>query len=311
MNYVTLGRDGINVSKIGIGCWQASPDIWEVNEDEIVNGIVRSHELGVNLIDTAEEYGLGHSELVVGRAVKKLGRDNVIVATKVNPPHLRFLELQRACEASLKRLDVKQIDLYQIHWPDPYDQVPLRHTMKALEKLYTEGKIRAIGVSNFAVRDLEEARSYLSRTDIVSNQLRYNLIQREIEEEILPYCRRNKISILAWSPLALGLLTGKYRWDNKPTDKARESNPIFSDHNLREIEKLLTTLSELSKKRGKTIGQIALNWLMKDPLVIPIPGARNRRQAEENSSAADWDLTNQELNEIDLACNSLNIEYFP
>src|SRR5439155_302811 len=140
--------------------------------------ITRSHELGVNLVDTAEAYGNGHSEQVVGRALRDIGRDEFVVATKVHGANLRYDELQRAAAASMKRLGVNEIDLYQVHWPDPWEQIPLKETMKALEKLYTEGKIRAIGVSNFAVRDLEEARSYLSRTDIVSNQVRYNFLER-------------------------------------------------------------------------------------------------------------------------------------
>jgi myo-inositol catabolism protein IolS len=188
----------------------ASQRLVEGDDEQIVRAITKSHELGVNLVDTAEAYGRGHSEQVVGRALRDIGREEFVVATKVHGANLRSDELQRAAAASMKRLGVNEIDLYQVHWPDPWEQIPFKETMKALEKLYTEGKIRAIGVSNFAVRDLEEARSLLSRTDIVSNQVRYNFLQREIEEEVLPYCRKNNITILAYSPLAQGALTGKY-----------------------------------------------------------------------------------------------------
>lgn len=311
MDYVPIGKSGLKVSTIGIGAYQATNE-WSTTDDRsIIMAIRRSYELGVNLIDTAEAYGQGHSEIVVSRAVKEIGRNNVAIATKVVAPHLRYDELQKACEASLVRLGVKEIDLYQVHWPDPWEQVPLRHTMRALEKLYVEGKIRAIGVSNFAVRDLEEARSYLSKTDIVSNQVRYNLLQREIEEEVLPFCRKNGITVLAWSPLAQGALTGKYRFDNRPMDIARLNNRLFSAHNMREVERLLVVVVEIAKRHGKTAAQVALNWLTKDPLVIPIPGATRQSQAEENAGAVGWRLSNQELTEIERAYAALKIEYYP
>jgi Aldo/keto reductases, related to diketogulonate reductase len=132
----------------------------------------------------------GTVEKVLGRALKKYGRENFFVATKVYGAHLRYDELQRAAEASIKRLGVDRIDLYQIHWPDPWEQIPMSQTFRAMKKLYEEGKIRAIGVSNFAVRDIEEARGILGDVPIVSNQVRYNLLQRNIEEEVIPYCKK-------------------------------------------------------------------------------------------------------------------------
>ena len=221
------------------------------------------------------------------------------------------MEVLKACEASIKRLGVKQIDLYQYHWPDPWHQVPLKHTMRALEKLYTDGKIRAIGVSNFAVRDLEEGRSFLSKTDIVSNQLRYNMVQREIEEEVLPYCKREKITILGYSPLAQGVLTGRYNAANRPKDISRAENRLFSDANLRESQKLLTVLSAAAKRHQKTVAQVALNWLRREPLVIPIPGATTPKQAEENATSVGWKLSDDELKEIDKTLVNLKVTYFP
>lgn len=309
MEYFSVG--GLKISAIGIGCWQASAEWSSTNDDNIVAALKRSYELGVNLIDTAPVYGDGHSELVVSRAVKEIARDDLIIATKVAAPHLRYNDVQKACEASMKRLGVRQIDLYQVHWPDPWEQVPLRHTMKALEKLYDGGQIRAIGVSNFAVRDLEEARALLSKTDIVSNQVRYNLIQREVEEEVLPYCARNKITILAWSPLGQGVLTGRYRRENRPRDPARVNKPLFSDHNLSEVEKLIVALSKVGKKHGKTVAQVALNWLTKNPIVVPIPGASSQTQAEENAGAVGWRLSDQELSEIEHVQAGLEIKYYP
>ena len=289
MDYLTLGRNsGIKVSKIGVGLWQAS-DAWNGDDEQVVEAVERAQELGVNLIDTAEHYGNGHSESVLGSALKKLGRDNFVVATKVYGAHLRYDELQKAATASMKRLGVNEIDLYQVHWPDPWEQIPLKETMKALEKLYLEGKIRAIGVSNFAVRDLEEARSYLSRTDIVSNQLRYNLLQRNIEEEVIPYTRKNGISILAWSPLAQGALTGKYNLNKVPKGDIRDMNPLFASKNISQISQLIDVLSSIAKKYQRSVAQVALNWLAKIPDVVPIPGAKNSAQAFENVSSIDFE----------------------
>ncbi len=279
MEYITLGKSGLKVSRIGLGSWQASDD-WKGTDEDVIRALGKGYELGINLVDTAEAYGSGRSESVVGRAVKQIGRNNLVIATKVYGPHLRYDELQRACKASMARLGVNEIDVYQVHWPDPWEQIPLKYTMKALEKLYTEGKIRAIAVSNFAVRDLEEARSYLSKTDIASNQLRYNLLERNIEEEVIPYCRKNKIHILAWSPIAQGALTGKYNIKNVPKGDMRDINILFAPSNLTQIEGLLGTLSRIASRHGKTVTQVALNWLLKDQLVVPIAGVKTEVQAE-------------------------------
>jgi myo-inositol catabolism protein IolS len=305
---IELGRSGLKVSKIGLGVWQASSE-WRGNDKEIIGAIRRSWELGVNLLDTAEVYGEGHSEGVVGRALKAFGRDNFVVATKVYGSHLRFDELQRACAYSLRRLGIREIDLYQIHWPDPWEQIPLKETMKAMEKLHAEGKIRAIGVSNFAVRDLEEARSCLSRTDIVSDQLQYSLIRREIEEEVVPYCKSEGIRILAWSPLAQGALSGKYSSRKVPRKDVRRMNPIFERKNMARMKGLLGTLSSIASARGCTGSQVALAWLMKDPTVVPIPGAKNADQAEENVGSASVKLSADDLETLDVESRKVDIDY--
>ncbi len=162
MDQISLGSSSIKVSKLGIGVWQAS-DEWHGDDDEVIKAVGTAADLGVNLVDTAEVYGGGRSEQTLGRALSALGRDRFVIATKVAAAHLRYEELQKAAAASMRRLGVSAIDLYQVHWPDPWEQIPLKETMKALEKLYLEGKIRAIGVSNFAVRDLEEARDLISQ----------------------------------------------------------------------------------------------------------------------------------------------------
>ena len=309
MSKISLGDSGIEVSKIGMGVWQASAE-WGSDDKEVVKGVEKSSELGVNLVDTAEAYGNGHSETVLGQAIAKVGRENLVVATKVFGSHLRYEELQKACDASLARLGIEQIDLYQIHWPDPWEQIPLKHTMRAMEKLYTEGKIRAIGVSNFAVRDLEEASSYLSKATIVSNQLRYNLLERQIEEEVIPYCKKNGITVLAWSPLAQGALTGKYGPLKLPSESARATNPLFSKHNLLAAKHLVAVLKKVAKGHGKTASQVALNVLAANPIVVPIPGARNAAQAEQNAQSVGWKLSADETREIKQACEEVKLDYF-
>jgi diketogulonate reductase-like aldo/keto reductase len=176
MEYVPLGRGGPKVSEVGIGMWQAGGKAWgsDVRDADCQRAMERAVELGINLVDTAEASGDGHSEKVMAKAIKRVGRDHVFIVTKVGEWHLHGDGVKKACAASLKRLGVREVDLYQVRWPDPWSQVPLRETTKALEALHRAGEIRNIGVSNFAVRDLEEARSHLARTEIVSDLVRYN-----------------------------------------------------------------------------------------------------------------------------------------
>src|SRR6266446_2171442 len=284
MEFRTIGKNGPKVSRIGMGVWQAS-DLWKGDDEQIVRAITRSHELGVNLVDTAEAYGNGHSEQVVGRALRDIGREEFVVATKVHGANLRYDELQRAAAASMKRLGVNEIDLYQVHWPDPWEQVPLKETMKALEKLYTEGKIRAIGVSNFAVRD--------------------------IEEEVLPYCRKNNITVLAYSPLAQGALTGKYSRGHVPKGDIRDENKLFAPKNIEQIEKVNAVLSSIARRHGCSASQVALSWLLANQIVVPIPGAKNEAQAEENVGSTKHPLTNAELTELDTAYELVDIDHLP
>jgi len=313
VDYVTLGEDGPKVSEIGLGMWQAGGTAWgaDVTDEGCLAAIRRAHELGVTLIDTAEGYGGGHSEEVVGRGIREIGRDNVVLATKIMAPHTRAEYVERACDGSLKRLGVHEIDIYQIHWPDPWDQASLKKTMKALEKLHKAGKIRHIGVSNFAVRDLEEARGALSNVDIVENQIHWSLLHRTVEDEVVPYCAKEGIAVLPWSPLEKGILAGKYDAGNKPTDEVRKGSRMLKDANLAESAKLVAVLHEVGAKHGKTPAQVALNWLMRQPgTVVPIPGAKSASQAGENAGAAGWKLTPAEVRRITDAATALRLDLF-
>ncbi|MEM0141140.1 MAG: aldo/keto reductase [Thermoplasmatales archaeon] len=297
MEFITLGKSDLKVSVIGLGAWQAGAKGWgKIVDSDVKDAILTSVELGLNFIDTAEVYGDGHSEEVIGQVIKDF-RDEIVIATKVSGNHLKPDHIERALEGSLKRLNTNYIDLYQIHWPDIYTS--LRDTMKTLERLAANGKIRYIGLSNFSVCQIEEARSYLSTMDIVSNQVRYNIIQREIEDEMLPYLNKEKISVIAYSPLAQGLLTFKYDHASfEPTD-VRRSNKLFSESNIKIISSFLAVLREISMETGHSVVQIALNWLISKGNIVPIPGAKNRDQATINLQSSGWRLDPEQNKRIE------------
>ncbi|MCS7145763.1 MAG: aldo/keto reductase [Nitrososphaerota archaeon] len=295
MKYIELGRSGLRVSKVGLGTWQIGASEWGWNRgygvEDVVETIVRAHELGVNFIDTAEIYGGGLSEEVVGRAVREF-RDEVVIATKVWPTHATYDGVLKACERSLRRLGVDVIDLYQVHWPNPV--IPLSSTMRAMERLVELGKVRAIGVSNFSLGRLRRAQECLKREEIVSNQVRYNLVERGVEKELLPYCEREGIALIAYSPLAQGLLTARYSAANRPRDFVRRLNPLFDPSVLRRAEPLMTLLKEIAAKHGAEPGQVALAWLIRREDVVAIPGAKRPEQVESNARAADFELSDDE-----------------
>lgn len=295
LKYIELGRSGLRVSKVGLGTWQIGASEWGWNRgygvEDVVETIVRAHELGVNFIDTAEIYGGGLSEEVVGRAVREF-RDEVVIATKVWPTHATYDGVLKACERSLRRLGVDVIDLYQVHWPNPV--IPLSSTMRAMERLVELGKVRAIGVSNFSLGRLRRAQECLKREEIVSNQVRYNLVERGVEKELLPYCEREGIALIAYSPLAQGLLTARYSAANRPRDFVRRLNPLFDPSVLRRAEPLMTLLKEIAAKHGAEPGQVALAWLIRREDVVAIPGAKRPEQVESNARAADFELSDDE-----------------
>jgi myo-inositol catabolism protein IolS len=309
---VALGRSDARVSPIGFGTWQAGDNTWgpDVNDKDCSHALARGAELGINLVDTAENYGRGHSEEVVRRAIAEAGRENIFVATKVSEHHLHADDIEKACAASRRRLGIKQIDLYQVHWTDPYDQVPLGQTMRAMERLQRNGHVRYVGVSNFAVRDLVEARSSLSRIDIVSNQVQYNMLHRDIEAEVLPYCSREKISVLAYSPLARGLLTGKYGDRNRPTDQVRTDAVLFKPRNLRAIAPLLRRMRKIAADRSRTPADVALAWLRSHPWVIPIPGVKRPQQSEELAAGLQLSLDREERISLDRLSSRLELDTF-
>lgn len=309
MDYVRLGRSDLKVSKIGLGAWQFGAREWgwgrEYGRDEVLATIDRALEVGVNFIDTAEIYGGGKSEEIIGQALHGR-RDEVVIATKVSPWHLRSGQIVRAANRSLRRLNIECIDLYQVHWPNPL--IPIGSTMKGMERLVREGKVRHIGVSNFNVNRLKGAQGALSKFEIVSNQVKYNLLQRSIEIELLPYAINEGISIIAYSPLAQGLLTGKYGPENLPTPDVRVTNRLFSGRNLRAADKVIDVLRQIASANRKTIAQVSLNWLIKDAAVVAIPGAKNPMQVEENTGAVGWSIDDDSFAAVDDATRQFRPE---
>ncbi len=290
------------MSRVGLGTWQIGTSYWgwgaEFDREKAIRVIRTALELGVNLIDTAELYGWGTSERVVGEAVRDV-RDEVVIATKVSPWHPTPRGVRRALEGSLRRLGVDYVDLYQIHWPNPL--VPLGRTMRALERLLEEGRIRAIGVSNFSLRRLEEARSHLSRHDVASNQVEYNLLKRDVEGDLLPYCEREKITLMAYSPLAQGLLTGKYGPGRMPPGLQRRITVLLRYGGSGRLSRVLGALREVADARGVTPSQVALNWVLRSPAVVAIPGAKREEHVRQNARAVGWSLSPGEFEVIERA----------
>ncbi len=294
MRYEELGKTGIRVSKIGLGTWQFGASYWgwgkELDEETAISIIREGFKLGVNFIDTAEVYGWGESERIVGKALKQLDREEIVLATKILPIRITSSGIIRALRGSLRRLGTSYIDLYQIHWPNPL--FPLRKAMRTLEREIEEGRIRAIGVSNFPLKLMEEARSYLSRHDIASNQVEYNLLKRDAEE-IVHYCQKEGITVIAYSPLAQGLLTGKYGPKKMPRGIQRRTTLWLKYGKI--DWSLVDRLRKAAAKIGITPAQMALAWVIRERGVIAIPGAKSLDHLRENVKAADIELEGNQM----------------
>jgi len=299
LEYRELGKTGIKISAIGLGTWQWGSREWgwgqSYSKQDVLDAFQKAMELGINFIDTAEVYGWGKSEEIVGEAIRSC-REDVTIATKVWPLNLSYGGILRAAERSLRRLRVDVIDLYQVHWPNPL--FPIQDTMKAMKKLVKDGKVRSVGVSNFNLKRLKSAQDALAPLELASNQVRYNLLDRRIERELLPFTNADKITIIAYSPLAQGLLTGKYMSGTRPNSFIQAVNPGFSSRNLTHLVEVNRVLAEIANVHGKTPSQVALNWLMTKGNVVPIPGVKNVDQAVNDAGAADWVLTSLELEKI-------------
>jgi len=313
MEYTRLGKTDLKISRIGLGTWQFS-EAWGVLDYNLAKEIVaKAIEVGINFFDTAMVYGRGRSEEYLGRALKDLGvkRDEVVIATKIPGDFLAYDDVFRAVDKSLRRLGVRYIDLMQVHWPPCWHNHPTCEYMKALERLVHLGKIRYIGLSDYPVELVEAARQCLSTTDIVSLQFRYNLIERQAEKELIPYAEKHGMTILPWSPLAKGALTGKYTPENFPEfQDVRSSDPVFYLDNFKKVWRLAKELKYTGEKYDKTPAQVALNWLiMYSPLIVPIPGAKKPEHVIDNAGAVDWRLSYDDWRRIDEISKEIKITY--
>jgi len=307
-----LGASGIVVSPLGVGVWSwGDKNFWGYGQDYNREDVTQAYEAcldaGINFFDTAEMYARGESERILGECIREDGRP-VVIASKFAPLPNRFTarSLLKALDASLERLNVQAIDLYQIHWP--YTLIGFDALMDALAEAVRSGKVRAVGVSNYGADQMRRAHARLARHDIplASNQVHYNLLYRKPEKNgVLDACRELNVALIAYSPLEQGLLTGKYRivaWEAISVTGPRRFSRTFRASQRRKIEPLLQSMEGIAKAHGKTIGQVALNWLLaKDEHIIPIPGAKNARQASENAGAIGWRLNNEEFERIDVA----------
>ena len=309
-----LGNSDLDITPVGYGAWAIGGSGWQFawgSQDDNDSGaaIHRALELGVNWIDTAAVYGLGHSEEVVGRALKSWSGPRPYVFTKCGLRSdtqgnvrkvLNADSIRREVEDSLRRLSLDVIDLYQIHWPPDPDSAELEEGWSTLASLQRQGKVRWIGVSNFNVQQLRRAQAL---APVTSLQPRYSLVHREAEDQVLPYCRRENVGVIVYSPMASGLLTGamtRERAAKLPKDDWRRTHPDFTEPNLSRNLALVDRLQEIARRHDRSTGEVAIAWTLHNPAVTgAIVGARNARQAEGVMRAGELRLTNEEVNEIE------------
>ncbi|MGQ9623502.1 MAG: aldo/keto reductase [Candidatus Caldatribacteriaceae bacterium] len=311
MRYRKLGWTALELSVIGFGSWALGGGGWQYSwgpqdDKESVEAIRRAIDLGVNWIDTAAVYGLGHSEEVVGQAIKGLSK-RPIIATKCGlvwdgkgniSNRLKRKSVRQEAEASLKRLGVDVIDLYQIHWPVPDEDI--EEAWEEMSRLVKEGKVRYIGVSNFNVLQMKRIAPI---HPIASLQPPYSMLRRDVERDVLPYCAEHNIGVVVYSPMQKGLLTGKVtrEWvESLPSDDHRRSDPMFREPELSLNIELAEGLRKVGEKYGKTPAQMAVAWVLRRREVTSaIVGIRRPSQIEEIVSAGDWDLPEKEIATIE------------
>ena len=317
MEYRTLAHTDLTLSAITFGSWAAGGWMWgKSNRDEAVKAIKAAYDGGVTSIDTAPIYGQGESERIVGEAIRGIPRDQVQILTKFGMrwdlPQGEFAfkskdnqdnpidiykyagkeSVIKECEDSLRRLGTDYIDLYQIHWPDA--TTPLSETFEAVERLIEQGKVRYAGVCNYDAALLEDAAKLI---DLVSDQIPYSMVNRGMDRDIIPYCIRNEKSVIAYSPLERGLLTGKMQPGYRFAEgDHRKENPFFTDESIKITNAFLEKLQPLADEKKATLGQLVIRWTIEHPgITVALVGARNPEQAIQNAKAADIILTPEEL----------------
>ena len=293
MRYVEAG--GARMSAIGLGTWQFGSVEWGYGKQyasaDSIAILHRALELGINVVDTAELYGLGRSEKIVGEAIRNR-RENVFLATKLYPVGLPIQVGARA-RASARRLGVDRLDLYQLHWPSPI--FPLRYTMPRFKRLVDDGLAAHIGISNFSLKGWQDAEA-AAGMPVLSNQVQFSLVHRGPEADLLPWAQKNDRVVIAYSPLGQGLLSGRYR-DRAPSNFRRVRSDFRAASRAR-LAPLFSALDDIGSHHRATAAQVALAWLISKPNVVAIPGASSLRQLEENAAAGDLELTGDEIERL-------------
>ena len=330
MEYRKLGNSDLNVSAVTFGAWAAGGWMWGGTErSEAVEAIRAGFDYGVTSIDTAPAYGQGTSEEIVGEAIKGIPRDKIQILTKYG---LRWegtkgefffssknnqgkpIDIYRysgkesiikECETSLRLLGTDYIDLYQIHWADP--TTPVQETMEAVAQLIKEGKVRYAGVCNYDVSLMKEAAKYIN---LVSDQVSYSMVKRDIEQDLVPYLIENNKSVLAYSPLQRGLLSGKIKPGHLFAEgDTRIDQPYYSDQNITLINAFLQKIKPLADDKKATLSQLVIRWTIEQPgITIALVGARNAAQSVENAKAAQLKLSSDEINFMNAELDKLKLD---
>jgi aryl-alcohol dehydrogenase-like predicted oxidoreductase len=327
----SLGNTDIKVTPVIFGAWAIGEWMWgPQDDDDAVRAIQKALDEGVNAIDTAPIYGFGHSEELVGRAIKGR-RDDVVIMTKfglrtdIEDKAVKKFDSKDLdgkpvaicnyakpdsviweCEQSLKRLGVDCIDVYQLHWPDP--KTPINETFQAVEKLIEQGKIRVAGVSNYDPEQMQTANGIVP---LASSQPPFSMILRDAQQDVIPWCRQHNVGVVVYSPLQRGLLTGKFEPDHEfHEDDHRKDDPMFSSENIRRINAFVNeTLKPIAETHNATIPQIVIAWTFEQPgITAALVGARNEKQAADNAGAMRVDMSADEIQRIDQALDELQLE---
>jgi aryl-alcohol dehydrogenase-like predicted oxidoreductase len=321
MEYRVMGKTGLKVSAIGFGCWpMGGTQYGPVEDQDSVRAVHKALDLGINCFDTAAGYGLGHAEVVLGKALGARRKD-VYVVTKCglvwNEAEKRFdrdssqAHIMKAVEESLKNLSTDYIDVYLIHWPDV--ETPFSESMQAMEDLVKQGKVRHVGVSNFSAEQMKECQK---TRPVEVEQVGYHLFDRRMEKEVLPFCRAENIGVMGYGSLAHGLLTGALTEDTKFVDWDWRSKgeafglPIFKGEHFKKNVRIVEELKKMARARGKTISQLALSWVLSNAAIsIALVGARRPEEIEESAGVAGWKPSKGEMDKIEALFKEANIEY--
>lgn len=329
MKLRTLGSSQVKVTPLAFGAWAIGGWMWGgSDQSDAVRAIQAAYHYGITTIDTAPVYGFGRSEEIVGKAMQGIARDKYQVLTKFGlnwetqqgEPYFDTVDnkgrkfkmykwsskqrVMKECEESLRRLKTDYIDLYQIHWPDP--TTPVSETFEAVQRLVEQGKVRASGVCNYSVQLVDEA---LQTIPLASNQVPYSLINRTIEKEIIPQAIEKGMSIIPYSPLQRGLLTGKIKPGHKFNEgDTREGNRFYTDENIRRTNALLDQIKPIAEKYNATLAQVVINWTMNQPGIgCVLAGARNEQQVKDNVGALNFTLSTEDLQTIRAAAEKFSL----